>query len=79
MNPGKRLSQTTQKALAVKQFCQEFKKEHDYYPTIRNIMAALNISSTSVVRYYFDLLEKEGYLLPRPFHSSRLMQFTDKE
>lgn len=79
MNKGQRTDKAMQKALEVKKFCQDFQKEHIYAPTIREIMDALNISSTSVVRYYLDILVKKGYMVQRRARFAHFMQFTDKE
>lgn len=43
-------------------FLRQFREEKDYPPTIRDIMKACNISSTSVVDYNLKILEKEGYI-----------------
>ena len=40
------------------EFIQEFIEEHDYPPTIREIGAAVGISSTSVVNYNLERLEE---------------------
>jgi repressor LexA len=41
---------------------QEFIKQHRYSPCIRDIMRAVNISSTSVTVYYLDALQRRGFL-----------------
>ena len=43
-------------------FIQRFAREHGYPPTIREIGREYGISSTNGVRYYLNLLEKEGHL-----------------
>ncbi len=43
-------------------FIREFTEENGYPPTIRQIGEAANISSTSVVNYNLNKLEKAGYL-----------------
>jgi repressor LexA len=55
------------KALSTKQkeilaFLRRFREEKDYPPTIRDIVKACKISSTSVVDYNLKILEKEGYI-----------------
>ena len=40
----------------------EYQKNNGYPPTIREICKALNISSTSTVSYYLDMLENEGVI-----------------
>lgn len=48
---------------AILEFIREFIAENDYPPTIREIGAAVNISSTSVVNYNLDQLEQKGYII----------------
>ena len=53
--------------LSSKQQCilssiRDFRGEHDYPPSIRQIQEACHISSTSVVDYNLRILEKMGYL-----------------
>jgi repressor LexA len=43
-------------------FLEAFVRENNYPPTIREIGEAVGISSTSVVNYNLNVLEKEGYL-----------------
>ena len=43
-------------------FIQSFYEQNSYPPTIRDIQKACSISSTSVVNYNLNLLEKAGYL-----------------
>ena len=55
------------KTLSTKQkqilaFLRHFREEKDYPPTIRDIVKACSISSTSVVDYNLKILEKEGYI-----------------
>ena len=44
-------------------FIGKFSQEKGYPPTIREIGEAANISSTSVVNYNLNKLEKEGYIV----------------
>ena len=55
------------KALSSKQqriidFVRNFWQDRGYPPTIRDIVAGCGISSTSVVDYNLDILEREGYI-----------------
>ncbi len=55
------------KTLSIKQkqilaFLRRFREEKDYPPSIRDILKACGISSTSVVDYNLKILEKEGYI-----------------
>ncbi len=43
-------------------FIREFIRENGYPPTIRDIGRELGISSTSVVNYNLNVLEREGYI-----------------
>lgn len=43
-------------------FIRDFQRESGYPPTIRQIGEAVDISSTSVVNYNLNKLEKDGYL-----------------
>ncbi len=51
------LSERQQKIL---EFLQEFIREHRFPPTIREIGEKVGISSTSVVKYNLDALERKG-------------------
>lgn len=43
-------------------FIRQFWKNYHYPPTVRDIVSGCNISSTSVVDYNLNILEKEGYI-----------------
>lgn len=43
-------------------FSHRFWREKGYPPTVRDIVAGCRISSTSVVDYNLDILEREGYI-----------------
>lgn len=47
---------------AILDFIASFLDENDYPPTIRDIQAALGVSSTSVVDYNLKVLEQRGYI-----------------
>ncbi len=55
----KALSDKQERILA---FIEAFLDEHDYPPTVRDIQAGCDISSTSVVKYNLDRLAEGGYL-----------------
>jgi repressor LexA len=70
------------KTLSTKQkqilaFLRRFREEKDYPPTIRDIVKACSISSTSVVDYNLKILEKEGYIR-RDREVSRGIELTDR-
>jgi repressor LexA len=44
------------------QFIRQFRDEHGYPPTVREIGRAVDISSTSVVDYNLNILEKAGII-----------------
>jgi repressor LexA len=48
---------------AILEYIERFVSQHGYPPTIREIGKACNISSTSVVNYNLNKLEREGLLL----------------
>jgi len=56
---AKELSKRQQKILA---FIREYLNEHRFPPTIREIGKTVGISSTSVVKYNLDALERRGHI-----------------
>lgn len=56
---SKGLGERHQKIL---EFLQEYQRENKYPPSIREIGEKTGISSTSVVNYYLDQLEKKGMI-----------------
>jgi repressor LexA len=50
--------------------------EKGYAPTVRDIMRGCNISSTSLVQYHLNVLEKEGHIHrdPEVFRSIQLVE-----
>ena len=56
---SKRLSPRQQRIL---EFIRQFLDEHQYPPTVRDIQAGCEISSTSVVDYNLRILQREGHL-----------------
>ncbi|HLE29205.1 MAG TPA: transcriptional repressor LexA [Anaerolineales bacterium] len=58
-------------------FIGKFSREHGYPPTIRQIGEAAKISSTSVVNYNLNKLEKDGYLT-RDLKVSRGVRLVDQ-
>jgi repressor LexA len=55
----KKLSDRQQRMLA---FIRGFLDEHQYPPTVRDIQAGCEVSSTSVVDYNLRILQRDGYL-----------------
>ena len=47
-------------------FLSRFAREKNYPPTVRDIVNGCGISSTSVVDYNLDILEREGYIRRHP-------------
>jgi repressor LexA len=47
-------------------FLSRFASENNYPPTVRDIVNGCKISSTSVVDYNLDILEREGYIRRHP-------------
>jgi repressor LexA len=51
-----------ERARDIYSFIQRFRRERGSAPTIREIGDHFRISSTNGVRYYLDMLEREGYI-----------------
>ena len=56
---SKNLSSRQQRIL---KFIHQFLDDHQYPPTVRDIQAGCEVSSTSVVDYNLRILQREGYL-----------------
>jgi repressor LexA len=58
------------------EYIRRFFNEKGYAPTVRDIMRGCNISSTSLVQYHLNVLEKEGQIHrdPEVFRSIQLME-----
>ncbi|MFM1931393.1 MAG: LexA repressor [Bacteroidota bacterium] len=67
----------TEKHIKVLEFVNEYQSEFGRPPSIREIGEKVKISSTSVVNYYLEQLEKKGYI-ERDNRVSRGMRLTDK-
>lgn len=52
----------TEKQKRVLEFIEQFTKEHGYPPSVREIGAAVGLTSTATVHGYLERLEKKGYL-----------------
>jgi len=65
------LSTTRERIL---QFIEKFLAKRDYAPTVRDILKGCGISSTAVVQYHLNILEKQGRIHrdPEIFRSIRL-------
>ena len=50
---------------AIVEFIKGFLKDHHFPPTVRDIQAGCEISSTSVVDYNLRILQREGYIRRR--------------
>src|SRR3989304_9278549 len=59
----RRLSSKQEKILS---YLKEFVSEKGYPPSIREIGKACGISSTSVVKYNLNILQREGYIRRDP-------------
>ena len=55
----KKLSSKQERIL---EFIRNFLDDHQFPPTVRDIQAGCDISSTSVVDYNLRILQREGYL-----------------
>jgi len=63
---------------AILRFIRQYRDEHDYPPTIREIGKAANISSTSVVKYNLERLQEKG-LINRNKEVSRGLRLVETE
>jgi len=68
-----RLTKTRSRIL---NFIRTFLQERGYAPTVRDIVKGCGISTSSVVQYHLNILEKEGYIqrAPQVFRSIRLVE-----
>jgi len=59
----------------IMRYIRDFVDEHGYAPTIREILRGLGISSTSVVQYHLNVLERDGQIHRDPdiFRSIQLV------
>ena len=62
--------------LRILNFVRTFLQERGYAPTVRDIVRGCGISTSSVVQYHLNRLEKEGYIRrdPQVFRSIRLVE-----
>jgi repressor LexA len=67
----------TEKHIKVLEFLTDYQEKYGRPPSIREIGEKVKISSTSVVNYYLDQLEKMGYV-ERDDRVSRGVRLTDK-
>ena len=67
----------SERHIRVLEFLTKYQSEHGRPPSIREIGDAAKISSTSVVNYYLEQLEKMGYI-ERDGRVSRGLRLTDK-
>jgi repressor LexA len=74
---GRKNKGLTDRHTKILQFLQDFQNDNGYPPSIREIGEQTDISSTSVVNYYLDKLEKLGYI-KRDRHISRGVVLTEK-
>ena len=45
-------------------FIQAYEAEHKHPPSVQEIQTGCNISSSEVVTYYLDQLERGGFIMP---------------
>jgi len=66
----------SRRRLEILNFIRDFMRAHDYAPTVRDIVKGCRISTSSVVQYHLNRLEKEGYIRRDPlvFRSIRLLE-----
>ena len=44
-------------------FIADYAEEHGYAPSIRDMAIGLRVSSTSVIKYHLDVLERDGRIV----------------
>ncbi|MFN3531382.1 MAG: transcriptional repressor LexA [Candidatus Brocadia sp.] len=66
----------TEKQADFLSFLKKYLQERGYPPTVRESMVGLGLSSTSIVKRYFDILERKGYI-KRQSHSPRAIEIVD--
>jgi len=66
-----------QRAQDIYSFIRRFRREQGSAPTIREIGNAFEITSTNGVRYYLELLEREGYIRHTPGISRGIVLLKD--
>ncbi len=73
----KRSEEPSEKHIRILEFLTKYMDENDRPPSIREICSEVGISSTSVVNYDLDQLEKRGYIV-RDGRVSRGLRLTEK-
>jgi repressor LexA len=73
----KRSEELSEKHIRILQFLADYQAKNDRPPSIREICAKVGISSTSVVNYDLDQLERRGYII-RDDRVSRGVRLTEK-
>src|SRR5262249_12401142 len=66
-----------QRAQDIYTFIRRFRREQGSAPTIREIGTEFEITSTNGVRYYLELLEREGYIRHTPGISRGIVLLKD--
>jgi repressor LexA len=56
------MARLSKRQQSIIRYIDRFLSDHNYPPSIRDIQAGCNISSTSVVDYNLNILERKGYL-----------------
>jgi SOS-response transcriptional repressor LexA len=62
MIPSSKVRKLSERHLAIARFLYQHSQEHGYPPTVREIAAAVDIPSTSMVNYYLNALAHRGYI-----------------
>ncbi len=73
----KRSEELSEKHIRILQFLADYQAKFNRPPSIREICSKAGISSTSVVNYDLDQLERRGFII-RDDHISRGLRLTDK-
>lgn len=73
----KRSEELSEKHIRILQFLADYQAKFNRPPSIREICSKVGISSTSVVNYDLDQLERRGFIV-RDDHISRGLRLTEK-
>ncbi len=63
------------KRLAILRFIAQYRDQHGWSPSLKEIMAAVGITSTSHIHYYIEHLVNERLLYKRPY-AARAIRLT---
>jgi repressor LexA len=77
-NPGGKVKGLSARQEQILDFIRRFGRERGFPPAIRDIVSGCRVSSTSVVAYNLDILEKQGFI-KRHHDVSRGIELVDRD